>query len=103
MIDTFNINLDRKKLSQHGISVSEVNKSLSEAMSKGSKIPPTPEGLRLLNDCLVKSEIATESGKVHLSEIAEIKIVKTPSHVIWEFLNKASGSVPSNTSGKTAH
>ncbi len=90
MVDTFQIKFNDQKASPLGISVSAVFKALSSE----NKIPPTQEGVRLLEKCLVEPDFPTGQGKVHLGDIAEIKIVQEPSHVIWQFPEEPSDSVP---------
>lgn len=94
MVDTFQIMWDLKKASPLGISMSTASKALSSALSSENKIPRTQEGVRLLEKCLVEPDVPTGQGKVHLGDIAEIKVVQEPSHVIRQFPEEPSDSVP---------
>jgi hypothetical protein len=103
MVDTFQITVNREKTSQLGISISTVFKALSTALSSQDKIQPTQEGVQLLEKCLVEPDFPTGQGKVHLGDVAEIKIVQEPSHVIWQFPDEPSDSVPRHGKGDSAH
>jgi hypothetical protein len=87
MVDTLQVILDPKKLSHLCIKFSSVH----EALSSQGKIAPTKEGLRLMEDVLVERDF--DQGKVRLGEIAEIKIVQEPSHVVWEFPTRPQANV----------
>ncbi len=79
MVDSFQVILNPKKLAQLGIRIS----SIQEAMSSRGGILPTREGSRLLEQVLVKSDF--DQGKTRLGDIAEVRIVQEPSHVVWQY------------------
>ena len=90
LVDALSIDLDRTKMAQNGVSV----EAISKAVQSQGKAPPTKEGVRRLQAVVLDVDSWPHGRKIRLGDIAEIRIVQQPSHVVWQFPPGQSESPP---------